>query len=134
MFDRLFGKKRAAPPFVLPSEENCVVRDSGVRYEMLREGRGRPGGGWHLRRVKIHHAGWTMNGELFDSSYERGKPEWHAINGIIKGWSEMVQLMREGGVAVFVVPPVRAYGKLGRPPLIGPNESLVFRIELLSAR
>ncbi len=132
MLGRLFGRKREVPPFSLPAEENCVTRDSGVRYEMLREGTGKPGGGWHLRRVKIHHAGWTMNGELFDSSYERGKPEWHAINGVIKGWSEMVQLMKVGGVAVFVVPPVRAYGKLGRAPLVGPNESLVFRIELLA--
>jgi FKBP-type peptidyl-prolyl cis-trans isomerase len=135
IFRHLFRRRELeAPPFAMPCEERSRTTDSGLVYEVLREGTGKSCCGWHLRGAKVHHAGWTLDGRLIGSSYERGKPEYFAINGVIRGWSEALQLMSVGSILLFVVPPERAYGKRGQPPLIGPNERLVFRIELISVK
>jgi FKBP-type peptidyl-prolyl cis-trans isomerase len=81
--------------------------------------------------VTVHYAGWTTDGKLFDSSYTRGEPATFPLGRVIGGWTEGLQLMREGGSSRFVIPPELAYGARGAPPKIGPNATLVFQVELI---
>jgi FKBP-type peptidyl-prolyl cis-trans isomerase len=134
MFGRLFGKKEKlpVPKFELPAEEQLTTTSSGLQYASHREGQGAPPG--PTDTVTVHYAGWTLDGKKFDASYDRGKPISFPLNGVIKGWTEGLQLMAEGADCTFVIPSELAYGKRGAPPAIGPDQTLVFRVELLSIR
>lgn len=126
---RLFHRV-PAPEFVLPERSALTVTESGLAYEVVRDGDGaRPG---PLETVTVHYAGWLSSGRLFDSSYARGKPISFPLNRVIAGWSEGLQLMRTGASYRFVIPPELGYGARGAPPSIGPNETLVFQVELVS--
>lgn len=83
--------------------------------------------------VEVHYSGWLMNGTEFDSSVKRGKPAKFPLNGVIKGWTEGVGMMKVGEKWRFVIPPDLAYGSRGRPS-IPPNSTLVFDVELLSIK
>lgn len=125
---KLFGRV-PTPEFVLPAKESLTVTESGLAYEVVREGAGdRPG---PMETVTVHYAGWLTNGRKFDASYARGKPASFPLNRVIAGWSEGLQLMRPGAVYRFVIPPELGYGPAGAPPSIGPNETLVFHVELV---
>lgn len=125
----LSKKTMKVPAFTLPSDESCQKTPSGLRYEVVQEGTGkRPTA---ASEVTVHYAGWLTSGKLFDSSYGRGETIRFPLGGVIKGWTEGVQLMKEGGITNFVIPAELAYGKRGAPPVIGPNETLVFRVELV---
>ncbi len=113
----------------MPTEDETVRTASGLRYVVLREGHGQEPAASH--RVTVHYTGWHTDGRVFDSSVGRGKPVGFALGSVIPGWREGLQLMREGAICVFVVPPELAYGERGAPPAIGPNETLVFHVELL---
>jgi FKBP-type peptidyl-prolyl cis-trans isomerase FkpA/FKBP-type peptidyl-prolyl cis-trans isomerase FklB len=126
---RLFGRV-PAPEFVLPAKEALTVTPSGLAYEVVREGAGDPPG--PMETVTVHYAGWLTNGRLFDSSHARGKPISFPLNRVIAGWTEGLQLMRPGAAYRFVIPPELAYGARGAPPSIGPDETLVFLVELAS--
>ena len=131
MFGRLFVKKKTleVPAFAMPPEDAPRTR-TGLRYEVVRDAEGtRP---CATDKVTVHYAGWTTDGKLFDSSYGRGKPTSFPLNRVIKGWTEGLQLMPEGSVYRFVIPPGLAYGKQGAPPAIGADETLVFLVELVS--
>ena len=118
-----------APEFVLPPKEALTVTPSGLGYQVVAEGSGdRPG---PMEKVTVHYAGWLVSGRLFDSSYARGKPTSFPLNRVIEGWSEGLQLMRPGATYRFVIPPELGYGARGAPPSIGPNETLVFLVELV---
>jgi FKBP-type peptidyl-prolyl cis-trans isomerase len=80
--------------------------------------------------VTAHYAGWLADGTLFDSSFEGGAPADFPLGGVIAGWTEGLQLMREGGEAIFVIPSNLAYGPGGRPPVIPPAATLVFLVHL----
>jgi FKBP-type peptidyl-prolyl cis-trans isomerase FklB len=102
---------------------------SGIYYEVIEEGDGEKPEA--TDRVKVNYEGKTTDGEVFDSSYERGKPAEFPLNRVIPGWTEILQLMPVGSTWKAVFPPSLAYGERGSPPNIGPNEVLIFKIELI---
>jgi FKBP-type peptidyl-prolyl cis-trans isomerase FkpA/FKBP-type peptidyl-prolyl cis-trans isomerase FklB len=82
-------------------------------------------------KVKVHYEGTLVDGTVFDSSVKRGEPVTFPLNGVIKCWTEGVQLMKVGGKSRLVCPPDLAYGERGAPPRIKPSATLVFDVELL---
>jgi FKBP-type peptidyl-prolyl cis-trans isomerase len=100
----------------------------GLQYEVLTEGKGpKPKAS---DTVKVNYVGTKVDGTKFDSSYDRGEPATFPLNGVIKGWSEGLQLMPVGSKYRFVIPSELAYGE-NAPPSIGPNATLIFEVELL---
>lgn len=81
--------------------------------------------------VKVHYTGWLTNGTKFDSSVDRGEPITFSLTGVIRGWTEGVGSMKEGGRRFLVIPPALGYGERGSPPVIPPKSTLVFEVELL---
>jgi FKBP-type peptidyl-prolyl cis-trans isomerase len=81
--------------------------------------------------VSVHYTGKLLNGKVFDSSVQRGTPAEFPLNGVIKGWTEGVQLMKPGAKYVFYIPSGLAYGARGAGADIPPNADLIFEIELL---
>ena len=103
--------------------------ESGLQYRVIEEGDGaRPEA---TDRVTVHYRGTLINGVEFDSSYDRGEPATFALNQVIPGWTEGLQLMREGARYELFIPPELAYGQEGRPGPIGPNATLIFEVELI---
>jgi FKBP-type peptidyl-prolyl cis-trans isomerase len=106
-----------------------TVTESGLQYEVVEEGDGpRPQPG---DQVRLHYRGTLVDGTEFDSSYERGEPTTFPVEGVIPGFSEALQLMPVGSTWRIVIPSELGYGPQGAGQDIGPNETLVFEIELL---
>ena len=103
--------------------------ESGLKYRVLRKGTG--GKPVATDKVKVNYHGWLDGGKMFDSSYERGMPAEFPLNGVIKGWTEGLQLVGEGGMIELEIPFELAYGERGRPPKIPPKATLHFLVELL---
>jgi FKBP-type peptidyl-prolyl cis-trans isomerase FkpA len=103
--------------------------DSGLKYRVLRKGTG--GKPKATDNVKVNYHGWLDGGKVFDSSYDRGKPTEFPLNMVIKGWTEGLQLVGEGGMIELEIPFELAYGERGRPPAIPPKATLHFLVELL---
>lgn len=107
-----------------------VTLPSGLQYKILKPGDGpKP---MASDTVTCNYRGTFLDGSEFDSSYKRGQPASFQVGGIIKGWNEALQLMPVGSKWELFVPPDLAYGDRGAPPVIGPNATLVFEVELLS--
>ncbi|MBU6302887.1 MAG: FKBP-type peptidyl-prolyl cis-trans isomerase [Verrucomicrobia bacterium] len=102
---------------------------TGLQYEVLRAGSGRKP--TRQDTVKVHYHGTLLNGTVFDSSVQRGQPAVFGLTQVIPGWTEGLQLMPVGSKFRFRIPPHLGYGERGSPPKIGPNETLVFEVELL---
>lgn len=111
------------------AKEGIVTLDSGLQYKILEEGTGASPKATDT--VKCHYRGTTIDGEEFDSSYKRGEPATFSPMQVIRGWREGLQLMKVGGKWQLFVPPELAYGERGAGENIGPNEVLIFEIELL---
>ena len=109
--------------------EGVVVTESGLQYIMLEEGSGRRPAA--ESRVKVNYTGTLIDGTKFDSSYDRGVPAEFPLQGVIPAWTEGVQLLKEGGKIRLFAPPELAYRERGAPPVIGPNATLIFDIELI---
>jgi len=110
-------------------KEGVMVTESGIQYVVLVEGEGdKPAA---TDTVKVHYKGTFLNGETFDSSYDRGEPAVFPLNRVIRGWTEGVQLMSVGSKFKFTIPSDLAYGPNGNPPRIPGNSVLEFEIELL---
>jgi FKBP-type peptidyl-prolyl cis-trans isomerase FklB len=113
-------------------KENVVTLPSGLQYEIIKQGDG-PKPSAH-NTVTCHYHGTTINGDVFDSSVKRGQPASFPLNGVIKGWTEALQLMPVGSKWKLYIPPHLAYGNRGVSREIGPNSTLVFEVELISFR
>jgi len=102
---------------------------SGLYYQLIEPGSGTLAkwGDW----VTVHYKGYTLDGQVFDSSYKKGKPIEFYIGNMIPGWNEGLELMRSGGKALFVVPSALGYGEKGFGKVIAPNTVLVFEVDLL---
>lgn len=107
-------------------KEGVVTTESGLQYKVIQEGTGKSPG--PLDQVTVQYRGRLVDGTEFDSSYKKGKPATFRLNGVIKGWSEGLQLMKEGGKAELYIPQKLAYGDRG--PL--GHRALIFEVELLS--
>lgn len=103
---------------------------SGLKYQVLKHGTG-TASPKATDTVKVHYHGTLLNGTVFDSSVQRGQPISFPLNQVIPGWTEGVQLMKVGDKFKFEIPANLAYGAAGRPPVIPPNSTLVFEVELL---
>jgi FKBP-type peptidyl-prolyl cis-trans isomerase FklB len=107
-------------------KEDVVTTESGLQYKVITEGTGRSPG--PEDQVTVHYRGTQIDGTPFDSSYKRNKPATFRLNGVIKGWSEGLQLMQEGGKSQLFIPQNLAYGSRG--PLA--HRTLIFEVELIS--
>jgi FKBP-type peptidyl-prolyl cis-trans isomerase len=105
---------------------------SGLQYEVLTAGEGKSPKATDV--VLVHYRGTTIDGKEFDSSYKRGEPIEFPLNRVIPGWTEGVQLMKEGAKYRFFIPSNLAYGPRGAGADIGPDETLIFDVELLKVR
>ena len=114
------------------AKEGVKTTASGLQYEILREGSGRAPAAASV--VRVHYEGKLIDGKIFDSSIRRGEPAEFPLNRVIPGWTEGLQLMKEGARFRFVIPPELAYGAHGAPPAIGPDATLIFEVELLSVK
>lgn len=112
-------------------KKGVVVTESGLQYEVLREGKGKQPAAENS--VVVHYQGTLIDGTVFDSSYERNQPATFAVNGVIPGFSEGILLMKEGAKNRLTIPAGIAYGEQG-PPSIGPNQVLVFEVELIEVK
>lgn len=118
--------------FLAENKKNkgIVTLPSGVQYKIEREGTGKiPKAS---DNITADYEGRLISGQVFDSSYQRGKPASFPVNGVIKGWQEVLQLMKVGAKWQVYIPSELAYGATGAGRNIGPNETLVFDIELKS--
>jgi FKBP-type peptidyl-prolyl cis-trans isomerase len=114
------------------TKEGVVTLPSGLQYKVIKAGSGpKP----KLNdTVTTHYRGTLINGSEFDSSYKRNAPASFPVNGVIKGWTEALQLMETGSKWQLWIPSDLAYGPNGAGGVIGPNETLIFEVELLSVK
>jgi FKBP-type peptidyl-prolyl cis-trans isomerase FklB len=111
-------------------KDGVVTLPSGLQYKVLKEGTGpKPSAS---DSVVCNYRGTLINGTEFDSSYKRGQPATFPVSGVIKGWTEALQLMSVGSKWQLFIPPSLAYGERGAGADIGPNATLIFEVELIS--
>ncbi|GGB79980.1 hypothetical protein GCM10011352_02090 [Marinobacterium zhoushanense] len=123
--------RRAGDAFLAKNAEQAdvVVKPSGLQYRVIRQGQGPQPGPRDV--VVVHYEGKRIDGEVFDSSYQRGKPARFPLNQVIRGWSEGLMDMRVGGERVLYLPADLAYGARSPSVMIPANSALIFRVELL---
>jgi len=110
-------------------KEGIKTTASGLQYKVIKDGTGKTPKATDT--VKTHYRGTLINGTEFDSSYKRGEPATFPVAGVIPGWTEALQLMKEGEQVQLVIPPDLAYGERGAGGVIPPGATLVFDVELL---
>lgn len=110
-------------------KEGVITSPSGLQYKVLQEGTGATPGPEDI--VKVHYTGKTIEGNKFDSSYDRGEPAQFRVSNVIRGWVEGLQLMKEGSRMMLYIPYDLAYGERGAGNVIKPFETLIFEVELL---
>ncbi|MDY0212037.1 MAG: FKBP-type peptidyl-prolyl cis-trans isomerase [Desulfuromonadaceae bacterium] len=124
-------QKKASADFLaeFSRKPGVVVLDSGLMYLVEQEGSGAQPSNSDM--VKVHYRGTTVDGTEFDSSYERGEPVEFQVDRVIAGWTEALQLMKEGSKWQLAIPAELAYGEHGRSGVIPPEAALIFDVELL---
>jgi len=125
------ANKKAGDEFLAANAKQKGVKttDSGLQYLVIEPGNGKTPAA--TDKVKVNYRGMLVDGTEFDSSYKRGNPVEFPVNGVIKGWTEALQMMKEGGKYKLFIPAELAYGERGAGPVIGPNATLIFEVELL---
>ena len=113
-------------------KEGVKVLPSGLQYKVITPGTGRSPKATDT--VTTHYKGTLIDGTEFDSSYKRGEPATFPVSGVIPGWTEALQLMKEGAKWQLFLPPGLAYGERGAGRDIGPNATLIFEVELISVK
>ena len=126
------ANKEAGDAFLAKNKEKkgVTVTESGLQYEVISKGKGKKPKATDT--VSVHYKGTTIDGTVFDDSSKRGEPAVFGVDQVIPGWSEALQLMREGDKYKVVIPSSLAYGERGVPPMIEPNSVLVFDVELIA--
>lgn len=102
----------------------------GLQYKVIKEGTGQKP--TLNDTVTVDYSGTLVNGKEFDSSFKRGQPATFPVSGVIPGWTEALQLMKAGSTWELYIPAKLAYGEQGMPPVIGPNETLIFKVTLIA--
>ena len=122
---------QAEKEFMAANKQKPGVKETptGLQYEVISEAEGRKPG--RTSKVRVHYTGTLLNGQIFDSSVQRGEPAEFGLNQVIPGWTEGLQLMSEGAKYRFFIPARLAYGERGAPGAIPPNAALIFEVELL---
>ncbi|MCP4119525.1 MAG: FKBP-type peptidyl-prolyl cis-trans isomerase [Desulfobacteraceae bacterium] len=113
-------------------KEGVKVTESGLQYKVITEGSGKKPAATDT--VETHYEGKTLDGTIFDSSYKRGQTATFPLNGVIKGWTEALQLMPEGSKYELYIPSELAYGATGSGGSIEPYSTLIFTVELLAIK
>jgi FKBP-type peptidyl-prolyl cis-trans isomerase FklB len=111
------------------TKDGVKTTDSGLQYIVLKEGKGKKP--TKDDKVKVHYHGTVIDGTVFDSSVDRGEPSTFGVSQVIKGWTEGLQLMKEGAKYKFFIPSELAYGPQDRGQVIKGNSTLIFEVELL---
>jgi FKBP-type peptidyl-prolyl cis-trans isomerase FklB len=114
------------------SKPGIVTLTNGLQYKVVKQGEGPIPTDADI--VTVNYAGSFIDGKVFDSSYQRGKPVSFPVTDVIPGWTQALKMMKVGSVWELTVPANLAYGQNGMPPIIGPNQTLIFKIELLSTK
>ena len=139
-----FNSKKGAD-FLAPSTSNqeiivtnsasadTITTASGLQYRVLTEGSGTESPG-PTNVVTVHYSGKLTNGVEFDSSYQRNQPASFPVNGVIRGWTEALQLMHVGDKWELTIPPDLGYGSRGAGNAIPPDATLIFEVELLEIK
>jgi len=136
-FEKLAAENLAASNAFLAENaelENVTVTESGLQYMVLEEGHDAGFTPVSTDKVDVHYVGTLKDGVEFDSSRARGAAATFRLNQVIPGWTEGLQLMSEGDRFRFFVPPDLAYRSRGKGPIIGPNEALIFDVELIKVQ
>ncbi len=115
-------------------KEGVKTTASGLQYKVIKSGDGKGKTPKATDTVKVHYHGTLIDGSVFDSSVERGEPAEFPVNGVISGWTEALQLMKEGDKWQVYLPSKLAYGPQSPSPKIGPNSTLIFDVELLQVK
>jgi FKBP-type peptidyl-prolyl cis-trans isomerase FklB len=110
-------------------KESVTVTDSGLQYSVITSGEGKTP--LASSSVEVHYEGTLIDGTVFDSSYKRGQTTSFPVNGVIPGWTEALQIMKEGDIWNLTIPSELAYGQSGAGEQIGPNTVLNFKVELV---
>ena len=113
-------------------KEGVITLPSGFQYKAIKEGTGKTPKATDT--VTVNYRGTLIDGTEFDSSYKRGQPATFRVNGVIAGWTEALQLMKEGSKWELFIPANLAYGERGAGAAIGPNAVLIFEVELISVK
>jgi FKBP-type peptidyl-prolyl cis-trans isomerase FklB len=113
-------------------KEGVKTLPSGLQYKVLVEGSGKTPKATDT--VTVHYRGTLINGAEFDSSYKKGQPATLEVKGVIRGWGEALQLMKEGSKWQLFIPPELAYGERGVGSQVPPNSTLIFEMELISVK
>ena len=127
-------KKKEGEVFLAKNgkKEGVTTLPSGLQYEVIKEGSGKIPESTDT--VSVHYRGILIDGNEFDSSFKRGQPASFQVGGVIKGWTEALQLMKTGAKWKLFIPSDLAYGERGAGRSIGPNETLIFEVELLAIK
>jgi FKBP-type peptidyl-prolyl cis-trans isomerase FklB len=126
--------KKAGEEFLLANKtkSGVVTLPDGLQYKIITEGSGQHPTDTDL--VTVHYSGELVDGTEFDSSYKRGEPATFPVSGVIPGWTEALKLMNKGSTWELYIPASLAYGAQGAPPVIGPNETLIFKVNLIDIK
>ncbi len=122
---------REEKEFLAANKQKAGVTETatGLQYEIIQNAEGRKP--TRSSQVRVHYTGTLLNGQVFDSSVQRGEPAEFGLSQVISGWTEGLQLMSEGAKYRFFIPARLAYGEHGAPGAIPPNAALIFEVELL---